>query len=269
MVNQKIKTYYEGLVEPIYRTVSGTVLHLGMFEGHESREVATIRTKEYLAARLPGALSPSNILDLGSGYGDAARYLAQRFGCRVVGINLIHSQNMRANTLNREAGLDRQIAIIEADFTHVPIPNDHFSIIWSQEAFLHAPNRSQVLQEAARMLQPGGTFIFTDILQIGPMEPEEARLIYERVKINSLETFDSYKAHLHTAGLHLEEVGDLSQYVALSYQDHIDQLEAARSDLVDAVGVEYIDYTIKAMGRWVTAAKEDKLGWGMFVARKP
>jgi hypothetical protein len=47
-----IQAYYEGLVEPIYRTVSGTVLHLAMFEGAETREAATTRTKTFLAARL-------------------------------------------------------------------------------------------------------------------------------------------------------------------------------------------------------------------------
>ena len=69
--SQPIKAYYEGTVEPIYRAISGPILHLGMFEGDEPRQVATTRTKEYLAIHLPMPLT-GLILDLGSGYGDTA-----------------------------------------------------------------------------------------------------------------------------------------------------------------------------------------------------
>jgi hypothetical protein len=100
------------------------------------------------------------------------------------------------------------------------------------------------------------------------MTDREARLIYERVKIDSLETFDSYRSHLQTAGLLLDEVSDLSRYVARSYADHIDGLRRHRPALIKAAGAGYVDYTIEAMGRWVQAAEEGKLGWGMFVARK-
>lgn len=266
---QKIQSYYEGAVEPIYRSVMGTTLHLAMFEGDEPRHEAHLRTKEFLIANLPDITADTTIIDLGSGYGDMALFLAQRFGCRVVGVNLVHVQNLLSLSLSREAGLDEQISAIEADFAHVPLSSACTQIVWSQEALLHAPDRGKVLREAARLLRPGGIFIFTDLLQTGPMETEEARLIYERVKINSFETFDSYQDHLQTAKLQVEEVADLSGYVAQSYQDHIDEMENGRAILAEAVGPAYVDYTIEAMGRWVTAANEGKLGWGMFVAKKP
>jgi sarcosine/dimethylglycine N-methyltransferase len=141
--------------------------------------------------------------------------------------------------------------------------------MWSQESLLHAPDRGRVLREAARLLVPGGLLIFTDILQTGPMLPDEARLIYERVKVNSLETFASYQALLESAGLLITEVADLSQYVAGSYQDHVGSLHHHRAALVEAISPAEVDYTIAAMERWVQAAQEGKLGWGMFVARKP
>lgn len=263
-----IQAYYEGLVEPIYRAVSGTVLHLAMFEEVETREAATTRTKVFLAARLPALPVTATIVDLGSGYGDTARFLAQRCGCRVIGLNLIHSQNVRALGLNREARLDGSFAVIEADFAGVPLPSACAEVVWSQEALLHAPDRKHVLAEAVRLLRPGGTLILTDILQTGPMTDHEARLIYERVKIDSLETFDSYRSHLQAVGLQLDEVVDLSPYVARSYADHIDGLRRNRPALIEAAGADYVDYTIEAMGRWVRAAEKGKLGWGMFVARK-
>jgi sarcosine/dimethylglycine N-methyltransferase len=266
--SHQLKSYYQGVVEPIYRAISGAILHLGMFEGDEPRQVATTRTKEFLAARLPTPLT-GLILDLGSGYGDSARFLTQRFGGRVVGLNLIASQNQQALAYNREAGLEGQVSIIEADFSHAPLADGCAKVVWSQESLLHAPNRVQVLAESARLLGGGGWLIFSDILQTGPMPPDEARLIYERVKINSLETFESYQNQLQAIGFALVEVVDLSHYVARSYANHVQSLYEHRPALIEAIGPDDVAYTIGAMERWMRAAEQGKLGWGLFVARKP
>jgi sarcosine/dimethylglycine N-methyltransferase len=265
--NNDTRAYYEGTVEPIYLAISGAILHLGIFEVGDSRAEATTRTKEFLASRTQAPAS-STIVDLGSGYCDSARYLVKRFGCRVIGVNLIHSQNRKAQALNRETGQDKQISVIEADFTRSPLPAGCAQVVWSQEAFLHAAGRDRVIYECARLLSPGGRLIFTDILQTGSMEAEETRLVYERVHINSLESFDSYQRLIRDAGLLLEEVTDLSEHVVPSYEDHVDSLRRHRADLIEAIGVEYVDYTIEAMGRWIRAAEEGKLGWGLFVASK-
>jgi sarcosine/dimethylglycine N-methyltransferase len=271
--NADTRAYYEGTVEPIYLAISGAILHLGMFEGNESRLEATARTKKFLASRVQAA-NGSTIVDLGSGYGDAMRFLARRFDCQVIGVNLVHSQNVRALAENRQSELlfspkpKRQIMVLEADFARAPLPAGCAQTVWSQEAFLHAVDRAEVLNECARLLKPGGRLIFTDILQTGPMEAEEARLIFERVKINSLESFDSYSRLIGAAGFQLEELADLSRYVAGSYSDHVDSLQRYRDDGGIAIGEDFLEYTIKAMQRWVRAAEEGKLGWGMFVAQK-
>lgn len=267
---QQIQSYYEGAVEPIYRAVSGAALHLAMFEtDHETRDEAQTRTKEFLISHLPTVTGNTTIIDLGSGYGDMARYLAQKFDCRVMGFNLVHTQNVLAHKFSREAGVGELISTVGADFAYVPLQSNCTGIVWCQESLLHAPDRRKVVGEAARLLKPDGIFIFTDLLQTGPMEEEEAQLIYERVSIHSFETFDSYRQHVQTAGLVMETVADLSHYVAQSYGNHINEMEEAYDVLAEAISPEFIDYTITAMERWATAAKEGKLGWGMFVARKP
>ena len=41
-------------------------------------------------------------------------------------------------SISRDANLDKQTPIIEADFTHVPLSSESVSVVWSQEALLHA-----------------------------------------------------------------------------------------------------------------------------------
>lgn len=263
-----VNTYYEEKVEPIYRAISGRAMHLGMFDSlEEPYEVGATRTKEFLASQL-NLKSGMRVLDLGSGYGEAARFLVQRYDCSVLAINLIHVQNVFARKSNRDMGFGPAIHVIEADFTQVPLASGCASVVWSQEALLHAPDRGQVLKEAFRLLRPGGTLIFTDILQTGPMTVEEARQIYERVKILSLETAEGYKPKLQVAGFEVRKFADLSAYVSTYYQKYIDHLRTRKEALVEAVGEEYFDYTLRAMALWVKAAREGKLGWGMFLAQK-
>ena len=267
--NQEIQQYYEGAVEPVFRSIFGTNLHLAMFEGDESQDEAMQRTKEFLLARLPAVSTEAIIFDLGSGYGDTARYLAQQLDCRVVGLNLVHVQNVTSLSLSVQADLAAKTFALEADFAQIPFLDGCAGIVWSQESMLHASDRHQVVVEAARMLQPGGVFLFTDLLQTGPMTAEEARLIQERVKIDPLENFAAYRDYIKAAGLELVEEVDLSHYVADYYENRAQKIEENREMLLQAGLPDLVDYTARAMRQWSTAAAEGKLGWGMFLCRKP
>ena len=141
-------------------------------------------------------------------------------------------------------------------------------VVWTQESLLHAEDRSQVLREAARILRPGGKLLLTDILQLDVMQAEEQRLIYKRVSLKSLESFESYRELIDGVGLQLLETVDLSRYVGPYYADLAANLLHHRDELVRAIDPEYVEYTIGAMRRWADAAYAGKLGLGMFLSRK-
>lgn len=49
-----------------------------------------------------------------------------------------------------------------------PLPQewtDQFDMVWSQEAFCHAMNQNALIAEVSRVLKPGGTIVFSDIMQ--------------------------------------------------------------------------------------------------------
>ncbi|MDX1523857.1 MAG: methyltransferase domain-containing protein, partial [Anaerolineae bacterium] len=139
---RETQAYYEGGVEAIYRQISGTTLHLGMFEGvDDTRQAAYARTKAFLVSHLPSLSADTTIVDLGCGYGDMGRHLAQHFGCRVIGLNLIHNQNVASAALTEAAGLSERVSTVEADFACAPLPSACTPVVWSQEAMLHAPDR--------------------------------------------------------------------------------------------------------------------------------
>ena len=71
---------------------------------------ASRRTVERIALRLENLPEGTHVLDIGSGYGGAARFLARSYGCLVSALNLSDVENETARRLNEEQGLDHRLS---------------------------------------------------------------------------------------------------------------------------------------------------------------
>src|SRR5699024_6611413 len=104
----------------------------------------------------------SHVLDIGAGFGGSARYLARTYGCRVSCLNLSEVENERNRRMNEEQGLSDLIDVVDGSFEDLPYEDNHFDVVWSQDAMLHSGDRVRVLEEVDRVLKPRGDFVFTD-----------------------------------------------------------------------------------------------------------
>src|SRR3546814_11451703 len=84
-----------------------------------------VRSNEKLSAEL-GLGADDYVLDVGCGYGAAARFLAERFGCRVLATNISDRELAHARVLTETRGLDRRIDYPWSDFHALPFLADHF-----------------------------------------------------------------------------------------------------------------------------------------------
>jgi sarcosine/dimethylglycine N-methyltransferase len=109
----------------------------------------------------------ARVLDLGSGKGGAARLLAKRYGCHVTCLNLGSRQNEFNKIKAAAEGIGHLIEPVLGSFNE-PLPadwTDSFDLVWSQEAFCHAMDHNALISEIQRVLKPGGTMVFSDIMQ--------------------------------------------------------------------------------------------------------
>jgi SAM-dependent methyltransferase len=96
-------------------------------------------------------------LDLGSGLGGRARWLAARSGCRVLGIDPRPSMVAAAALLNRRVHMDEQVAFQVGQFDCLPLRPRVFTHVWLVNA--PAPIQSvAICGEGFRVLRPGGHF---------------------------------------------------------------------------------------------------------------
>jgi sarcosine/dimethylglycine N-methyltransferase len=246
----------------------GEDIHVGIYQmpGEPVRR-ASRRTVERMAEMLGGLGPAARVADFGAGYGGAARYLAERFGCHVTCYNISETQNRLNRQLTAEAGLDRLVDVVHADFARVPAADGAFHVVWSQDAFLHSGDRAAVVAEAARVLAAGGRLIFTDPMQADDAPPAELAPILDRLHLPSMSSPAGYRAALDRAGFALEAFVPLTQHLAMHYARIGHDLEAQR----DRIGVQepgFVDRMLAGLRNWVRGAERGHLAWGIFLARK-
>ena len=118
---------------------------------------------EELAA-LAGITADTDVLDVGSGIGGPARYLAASFGCRVTGIDLSAEYCRIAESLTELAGLGGQVSFRAGDACHLPFADASFDLVWTQHVVMNIADRAQLYSEMHRVLRPGGKLAMYDVI---------------------------------------------------------------------------------------------------------
>ena len=117
----------------------------------------------------------THVLEVASGSGGPAIYVARTHGCRVTGIDANESGIATASQLAAAAGLDPRVQFRHADATGpLPFAADTFDALVCIDSMNHFPDRAAVLREWQRVLRPGGRALFTDpVVVTGPVTNDE------------------------------------------------------------------------------------------------
>jgi SAM-dependent methyltransferase len=117
----------------------------------------------------------SDVLEVGSGSGGPAVYLAVTRGCGVTGVDINEHGVQNARRLAQSRGLSDRVRFETVDASGaLPFADHRFDAILSNDAMCHIAGRATVLREWHRVLKPGGRALFTDALVVtGPVSHEE------------------------------------------------------------------------------------------------
>lgn len=247
----------------------GNDIHIGLYQhGQETIADASRQTIKKMAEHLPVLDTDSRVLDIGSGYCGAARNLADKFGCHVTALNLSEAENERARMMNRDVDLDHLIDVIDGSFESIPCEDESFDVVWSQDAILHSGRREKVISEVARVLKPGGSFIFTDPMQADNCPPGVLQPVLDRIHLESLGSPGFYTRACRANGLKLIHFSDYTEQLGRHYQRVYDVLADNKDDLKGKVSKEYITRMLKGLKHWVEACDKGYLSWGILQYKK-
>ncbi len=271
-VAQVAEDYYDSrdADEFYFRIWGGEDIHIGLYETPDQAvRDASRATVARMADQLQGVGANTRILDIGAGYGGAARYLASRFGCHVTCLNLSETQNNRNRDMTRAARLDGQVDVVHGNFEDLPFKDATYDVIWSQDAILHSGNRPRVLDEVARVLRPDGQFLFTDPMQADDCPPGVLGPVLARIHLDSLGSFAFYRQLLSERRFTEVNVIDLTQHLGRHYGRVRKQLSSNYDEMVRLASKDYVDRMLGGLEHWVNAEKDGYLAWGILHFRAP
>jgi len=249
----------------------GEDIHVGIYE-NPTEDIATAseRTVATMSSQCQDTLNArSRVLDLGAGYGGAARRLTGEFGCHVTCLNLSEAQNIRNRSMSAEQDMADRIDVIDGNFEAVPASDQYFDLAWSQDSILHSGERERVLEEVDRVLKPGGAFIFTDPMQADNCPEDVLQPVLERIHLDSLGSFAYYRQQAQNLGWEEVTVTDLTPQLVTHYTRVRQELTKRGKTLPDKVSGKYIDRMIQGLGHWIDAGNNGYLSWGIMHFKKP
>lgn len=129
-------------------------------EFHIRGREATIELANRAALR-PGL----RVLDVGSGLGGSARFLASEYRCHVTGIDLTREYVNAARALADLVGLGGEVEFRQANALDLPFADASFDVVWTEHAQMNIEDKRAFYGQGARVLKAGGELVFHDIFK--------------------------------------------------------------------------------------------------------
>ena len=267
----------------LYTHINDVLDAEGQMQGFIHYHLGFTYATEQLADKLEGLGVDSSwhVLDVCCGWGVPTRYVADRLGCRITGVDITQRSIDFAKKVTEGTDVEPLITYKQGSALDIPIEDGAVDLVWSQDGFCHIPNRPRVLAECFRVLRPGGHLVFTDWLRGEFITPEEISAFCKAWSFPDVETVDSYPPLLTAVGFEIvneEKVG--REYAVAGDTEAINQgtssfVQRAGGRDADAIAQFIEAYGLDAHLAALEREKMDihfaqgKMELGRFVCLKP
>jgi ubiquinone/menaquinone biosynthesis C-methylase UbiE len=272
---QAVEQFYD--FHPISaRQIFDAVAARGIAQEHITEEVLQLHDQDHYGGTAAvdrlmaesGVMTADRVLDICSGLGGPARYIAWKTGCQVTGIDLTASRVAGAAALTEAAGLAERVQFHQGNALALPFADASFTLAISQEAFAHIPNKPTLVAGIARVLQPGGRLVFSDILSRERLGDDDARRLFDGMRFSEIATEADYRGWLQAAGMSVVNVIDLSEEWTRILVERHAMYRSLREQTVARLGLEHFERYDRAYEHFVGLYRSGVLAGALFHARR-
>jgi SAM-dependent methyltransferase len=220
------------------------------------------RTVEEYGAPKPG----THVLDVGSGLGGPARYLADRHGCRVTGVDLLPMRVEIAQALTEKVGMTDRVSFRVADATALPFRKAEFAQLWMLDASIHVREKAKLFRELSRVLAVGGLLVLHDMP--GPL-PRSMGVARQRAPYFAPRLSQLIR-HVEDAGLRPLKWRDTTSLVIADFEQKSAALEKARpaASSMPEEARRRLEHGQALLRGYLDALGRDGAGCGFLIARR-
>ena len=214
-------------------------------------------------------LTPGDhILEVASGSGGPALYLAKKFKCRITGLDINEEGIKTANQTALDAKItDAKFQIANVD-QRLPFDDETFDAVMCVDSMNHFRNRLDYLKEWYRVLKSGNRTLFTDPVVItGPVSNEELAA-RSNIGFFLFVPLEITKGLIKEAGFKLLRCEDVTGNIELTSGRWHASRQKHREDLVKIEGKERFDGLQKFLSTVHKLTSERRLSRFVFLAEK-
>ena len=208
-------------------------------------------------------------LEIGSGLGGPARYIASYSDVSYTALELQPELHQIAVSLTARCGLGGRIEHLCGDILAFERPAGSFDAIVSWLALYHVSDRPRLLRKCYQLLAPGGRFYAEDLSARADIDETQKRQLERELYAVSLRRIDQYRQDLEEAGFAVETCISMSSDWAEVARVQLARYRAERGRHLRVHGAA----TVNALSEYYTAVnrhfQSGKLGGLRVCARKP
>ena len=182
-----------------------------------------LATQELVALLKPQ--TGERLLDIGSGIGGPARWIAAKFDCHVTGVDLTPEFCEAAEALNAATGLADRVRILNGSALALPVPDAAFDAAYSQNVIMNIADKPRFYREAFRALRPGGRLALSNVCAGPGGEPYFPVPWATTAETSFLATPSEMQADLAAAWFEIVDFRDTTATVAEAQRRNRERLE--------------------------------------------
>jgi len=157
------------------------------------------------------------ILDAGCRDATHPIALARRYGCRVLGVDLVPAWLPKGVAEAASAGLGAQVALVAGDLEALPVADGTCDLVWCRDVLSCVGDSAQMLRECSRVLRPGGGMVLYAVFTTDQLAPGDRSLLVEGLQNSPASMHQpTVEAAMATAGFEIvrrERIGsEWSEY---------------------------------------------------------
>ena len=190
------------------------------------------------------------ILDIGSGIGGPARWIAYHYRCDVTGIDLTAEFCAAARALGDLTGQSARVEFVEGSALDMPFADASFERAYSQNVVMNIADKRAFYAEAYRVLKPGGVLVLSNLCEGENGPPYYPAPWADTPATSFLATVEETRADIGASGFEILSLEDTTPRTRPNVTRMLEKFEAGgfpAQNVHVALGDHIRDYQLNSM----------------------